>query len=178
MPRLLVYFGKPTHTGDRTMLRNVLAVIASYAVIFLIVAGGLTAAYFAIGAEKAFEPGTYDVTTMWIIVWAIVSIVASIVAGVMCSKISKASKGAVISLMVLIGVLGAANSFYMITQKVAPEDLVRTGDTSNLQAMQKAKAPTWMYISEPIMGVVGVMIGAMLVCPGRGPKPESAQNQG
>jgi hypothetical protein len=147
------------------MGRNILAVIASYIVIFILVAGGLTAAYFALGADRAFEAGTYEVTGLWIGVWALVSMVASVAAGVVCGKISKHSKGAVMSLMILIGVLGAANSTYMIMRETPPEDLVRAGDTSNTQAMMKAQAPTWMYIAEPIMGIVGVMIGAMLVCP-------------
>jgi hypothetical protein len=66
-------------------------------------------------------------------------------------------------------VLGAGNVIYRMTSDApSPEMQVRSGDVSNFEAMQSAQAPAWMYISEPIMGIIGVMIGATLVCPKRG----------
>jgi hypothetical protein len=149
------------------MLRNILAVIAGYIGMAIVVMGGLTGAYLTMGADKAFEPATYEVTTTWLIVWGAVSIVSAIVAGLICAKMSKHSKGAVISLVILTGVLGAANSVYMVTREIPPENLVRIGDTSNFEAMNKGIAPKWVYIAEPLIGIVGVILGAMIVCPDR-----------
>jgi len=149
------------------MLRNILAVIAGYIVMALVVMVGLTGAYFALGADRAFEAGTYDVTILWIVVWAVASIVAALVGGVLCAKISKHSKGAVISLAILIGILGAGNVVFRMTAEApSPEDQVRASDTPNFEAMTKAQAPIWMYITESLIGVVGVVAGAAIVCPG------------
>jgi len=145
------------------MGRKVLAVILGYVVMAIVIMGGLTLLYLALGQDTVFEQGTYEVTGMWIGLWALASVVAAVAGGFVCGKIGK-SKGAVISLMVLVAVLGAANTAYMMTRETPAEDLVRVGDTSNMEAMTKAQAPTWMYIAEPLIGVFGAMFGATLGC--------------
>ncbi len=45
------------------MLRNILAVVIGYIVIALVVVLGLFGAYFLLGADRAFQPGSYDLTT-------------------------------------------------------------------------------------------------------------------
>lgn len=150
------------------MLRNILAVVFGYIVMLLIVIGGLTAAYLAMGADRAFEPGNYEITTLWVAVWIIDTIAAALLGGIVCAKISKHRKGAILSLMLLIAVLGASDVvFRMLKDAPSPDQLVRTGDTPNLEAMQSAQSPMWVYLSNPIIGVVGVMLGAMMVCPDR-----------
>jgi MFS family permease len=145
------------------MGRKVLAVILGYVVMAIVIMGGLTLVYLALGQDTVFEAGTYEVTGLWIVVWAIASVVAAVAGGFVCGKIGK-SKGAVISLMILVAVLGAANTVYMMNREVPPENLIRVGDTSNMEAMTKAQAPTWMYIAEPLIGVFGAMFGASLGC--------------
>jgi MFS family permease len=145
------------------MGRKILAVILGYVVMAVVIMGGLTVVYFALGQDTVFEAGTYEVTGLWIVVWALASVVAALAGGFVCGKIGK-SKGAVISLVVLIAVLGAANTAYMMTRETPPEDLIRAGDTSSMEAMTKAQAPTWMYIAEPLIGVFGAMVGASMGC--------------
>ncbi len=150
------------------MGRNILAVIIGYIAMAIVVMVSLTGAYLLMGADRAFESGTYEITTLWMIVWGIASLVAALVGGVVCAKISKHSRGAVLSLLILTGVLGAANTgVRMSAEAPAPEDQIRTGDTPNVEAMTAAQAPTWVYIAEPIIGVMGILIGATLVCPRR-----------
>ncbi len=145
------------------MGRKVLAVILGYVVLAVIVMGGLTLVYLAMGQDTVFEAGTYEVTGIWMVVWAVVSIVAALAGGFVTAKIGK-SKGAVISLIVVIAVLGVANTAYMMSRDTPAEDLIRVGDTPNMEAMTKAQAPTWMYIVEPLVGVFGAMFGASLGC--------------
>ena len=149
------------------MVRKIIAVIIGYIAMALVVMIGLPAAYFALGADRAFESGTYEITTIWLVAWGIVSIAAAVVGGIVCAKVSKHSKGAIISMMVLIGVLGAGNAAYMINREVPAENLIRTGDTSNIEAMNLAQSPKWVFVAEPIIGIIGAMFGAMMVCPCR-----------
>ena len=143
------------------MGRKILAVILGYVAMAVVVMGGLTGAYFAMDADKAFEAGTYEVTTAWLVVWGATSIVAAVVGGWVCGKIGK-TKGAVGSLILLVVLLGSLNAFAQIKKEVPAEDVVRTGSTPNMEAMMKARAPTWMYIAEPIIGVLGAMVGGGL----------------
>ncbi len=155
------------------MGRNILAVIVGYIAMVLVVMVFLTGAYLALGADRAFQEGSYEVTPLWIAIWAPVSFGAALLGGVVCAKVSKHSKGAVLSLVILIGVLGAGNAIYRMTSDApSPEMQVRSGDVSNVDAMQSAQAPAWMSISEPIMGIIGVMLGATLVRPKRGADAE------
>ena len=51
------------------MGRKVLAVILGYVVLAVVVMGGLTIVYLALGQDRVFEAGTYEVTGMWMVVW-------------------------------------------------------------------------------------------------------------
>ena len=146
------------------MGRNILAVIAGYVAMFLIVFGIFTAAYFAMGADRAFEESSYDVSTLWVIVSVIVGFFAALVGGAVCAIVSNRSMGATLSLMVLVLVLGAVSAL-MAMGKEAPEGeaAVRAPETSNTEAMMNAQQPTWILIANPIIGVFGVMTGAMML---------------
>jgi hypothetical protein len=41
-------------------------------------------------------------------------------------------------------------------------DTVRSGDVTSLQAMQMAQNPTWLLLLNPVLGAVGVMLGARM----------------
>lgn len=145
------------------MGRKILAVILGYVAMAVVVMGGLTAAYLAMGADGAFEAGSYQVTSTWIVVWLVTSVVAAVAGGFVCAKIGK-SKGAVVSLLILVGVFGAANTAMQMNKEIPAEDMIRAGDTPNFEAMTKARAPTWMYITEPMIGLFGALVGATLGC--------------
>jgi hypothetical protein len=160
------------------MGRKILAVILGYLAMAVVVMGGLTGAYFAMGADKAFEAGTYEVTTAWLVVWGATSIVAAVVGGWVCGKIGK-TKGAVGSLILLVVLLGALYAFAVFkAEDPAPEDLARTGDTPNFEAMNQAQSPMWVHVANPVLGVIGIMIGGRLsgACKGNG-KSESSSGE-
>jgi hypothetical protein len=146
------------------MGRNILGVIAGYVAMFLIVFLVFTVAYLAMGAERAFKESSYDVSTLWIMVSVIVGFFAALVGGAVCALVSKRSMGATLSLMVLVLVLGAVSAL-MAMGKEAPEGdaAVRGPETSNTEAMMNAQQPAWILIANPIIGVFGVMTGAMML---------------
>lgn len=157
------------------MGRKILAVILGYIAMVIVVMGGLTGAYLAMGPDRAFEAGTYDITPLWMIVWGVVSVVAAIAGGFVCVKIGK-TKGAVQSLILLVVLLGALNAFaVMKAEAPPPEDQIRLGDTPNLEAMAKAQSPMWVHIANPFIGVIGVMVGATMGCGCR--KDQSEQSE-
>lgn len=152
------------------MLRNTLAVIASYIVMAVLIVIGLSAAFIAMGADRAYQPGTYDVSTLWLFVMLATSIIAAIVGGLCVALISDRSKGARLALCIVIAVLGTLSiAMQAVATDPAPEDLVRTADVSTFDAASKARTPLWVGILSPIVGISGVIIGFNLIKPKTAP---------
>lgn len=148
------------------MGRNFLAVVVGYIVMALVVFVGLTGAYLAIGADGAFKPGGYEVTTLWLVIMFIDAIVAAILGGITCAKISRSSTGATIALAILIVVLGGVSvAMQAAKPQPTPEQQIRTGDTPNFEAMTNARTPLWVGALNPVIGVLGVLAGAAMVKP-------------
>lgn len=147
------------------MLRNILAVIVGYIVMAIVVGGGLAIAYLILGTEGAYKPASYEVTTTWLIAMLAVGIIAALLAGITCAKLSMHSKGAVLSLVGVVIVM----TFVDLAMKSAkpeptPDQQIRTGEVALSEAPMLAVSPLWFTIVNPIIGVVGVMAGASLIC--------------
>jgi hypothetical protein len=71
-------------------------------------------------------------------------------------------------LVLVLGALSAAMA--LAKEKPVGEDAIRSEETSNTEAMMMAQQPTWILVANPIIGVFGVMTGAMMLG-GWKPKP-------
>lgn len=143
------------------MGRIIGGVLLGYLTMAIIVFALFTAAYLAMGADGAFQPGTYDVSSQWLVVWFVVSVLAAVAGGWVCAKIGRRAT-APMALAVVVLVLGAASAVYEIQFKPVPQTNVRTGAVGNFDAMQNARQPTWTALTTPIIGVLGILIGARL----------------
>jgi len=139
------------------MLRIIGGVIVGYLSMFVVVFVSLTAAYLGMGADRAFKPGLYEVTGLWLAVMFVVSIVAALVGGKVCALIAKSPK-AVFALAGLVLVLGLLSAIPTLTAP-AGEPKPRTGDVPNAEAMMSAKQPAWVALLMPVIGVVGTLAG-------------------
>jgi hypothetical protein len=145
----------------KNMGRTVVSVIAGYVTMFVFVFVMFTVAYLALGADRAFKPGTYDVSGAWIVVSIIVGLVAAVLGGAVCATIAKNPKAPVFLavVVVILGVLFALPTL-MSPDSGPPE--IRTGDVGNTEAMSNARSPTWMNLLNPVLGAVGVLIGGRM----------------
>jgi len=151
------------------MLRNILAVIVGYIAMAILVGGGLAVAYLILGTEGAYKPGSYEVTGTWIAAMITVGIVAALAGGITCAKLSSHSKGAVMGLMAVVVALSVVDfAMRSARPELSPEEQIRTGEVAMSEAPARAVSPIWFSVANPIIGVVGIMLGATLVCPGRG----------
>ncbi len=148
------------------MLRAIGAVIVGYVAMFVMVFATFSAAYLAMGADRAFRPESYEVSGIWLVLSLVLSFVAAVVGGLICAAMARGSKAPVIlaAVVLVVGLLTAIPSF-----TAPPPSDVRTAEVGNMAAMQKAHQPGWFSILVPVVGVVGVLVGARLVKPGRGP---------
>ena len=150
------------------MLRAILSVIAGYVAMFLTMFLTFSAAYLAMGTERAFQTGTYEVGALWIVVSFVLGLVAAVLGGWLCAFISRSRK-AVLALAGAVLLLGLLMLFPVMqaNQQASPP---RTAGVGNFEAMRKVRQPTWIALVSPILGCMGVLVGGRLRR-GQSPKP-------
>lgn len=137
-------------------LKNLGAAIGGYVVMFAVAFVLFAGAWFVLGAERGFEPGQWDVSTLWIVVTSALGLVVAVAGGYTASVLSVNRVGPIL-LAVLIVVAGVFQAM--------PDDAVMVGRQVNatmFEAMANARMPLWLLILNPILGVIGVGFGAHL----------------
>jgi uncharacterized membrane protein len=141
------------------MVKSILGVIIGYIVMAIVAFAICTCAYLGLGVEGAFQPESYDISTIWIVVLIAVALVGGIIGGLVCAAISK-SKGASTALLVVVLVVGLIGG--ITTAMKEHPATARSGDVSNLEAMMKAQTPAWFCFVNPVIGAIGVMLGSRM----------------
>jgi hypothetical protein len=142
------------------MLRAIGGTVVGYLVMVVLVMATFTGLYFAMGADGAFRKGSYVPSLPWILLTFVLSLGAAVAGGWVSVAVGKSIKSATI-LATVVFALGMAVAVMTLNEPPL-ENPVRLGDVSNLEAMQKAKEPTWVAFMNPIIGAVGVLAGARL----------------
>lgn len=140
------------------MVRAILGVIIGYVVTAVFIFAFFTLAYLAIGANMAFKPGTYDLSLIWIIISFIVNAIAAVIGGFVCAAISKSTRAAQVfaGIVLVLGILLAIPILRGTDRRVN----IRRDAVSNIQAMRNARTPGWVALLNPVVGAVGILIGA------------------
>ncbi len=137
------------------MRRNIgVALLGAYVVMFVGVFLLMTIAWMVLGADGAFEPGTWDVSSAWIVASIFVGLLAAIPGGMIAGKHGTDSR-AVTILIGIVVVLGVASA--LPDPGSAPA--VRPDGVSMWDAVASAVQPRWLAWLNPVIGVVGVLIG-------------------
>jgi hypothetical protein len=138
------------------MIRGILGVIFGYIVLFAVTFIALTATYIALGQDRTFLPGSYELTSLWLMVQAVVVLVSAVIAGKVCRVVS--GRGWAVyffAFSLLILSLALAIPTLFAAEGTAP----RSGEVSNLQAMASGRAPKWFALLSPLLSAGGVLIG-------------------
>ena len=141
------------------MLRVIGAVILGYIVMATFVMATFSLAYLAMGADSAFQPGSYEVSTAWLAISIALGAVAALLGGMVCVRVGRGMRAPQVlaGLVLVLGMLLA-----LPTLKASPVAEPRAGAVSNMEAMQRAKQPAWISLLNPLIGAAGVMAGASL----------------
>ncbi|MEY2511432.1 MAG: hypothetical protein QOE26_2195 [Verrucomicrobiota bacterium] len=141
------------------MLRSIVGVVVGYLVMFFVAFCAYTAAYFGLGAERAFEPGTYALSGIWIGLVIAITLIAGLVGGLTCAAISKSrTTGLVFALIVFV----LSFVFELPNLKKDHTPVARAGDVSNMEAMGKAQPPAWLCLLNPFLGGAAVLMGTRM----------------
>lgn len=142
------------------MVRKIVGVIVGYVVMAVMVFLTFSLAYLTMGAAHAFKPGRFDPSLRWIVVSFVLAFVAALVGGYTCATIAKSKRAAQV-LAGIVVVLGALVAIPALTANDTRPNF-RVGNVTNMEAMQKARTPGWVALMNPLIGAVGVMVGAGL----------------
>ena len=143
------------------MARKISGVIVGYITIFLIVFISYTILFLILGPDGAFQSGSYQVTTTWIILSFMLGLIAAILGGLVCVLIAKDRKTA-LWLAGFVLVLGFVLAIPALSVTDEALNKVRDGNVDNMEAMQNAKQPPITIVLNPIIGAIGVIAGSRL----------------
>ena len=141
------------------MLKSIVGVVVGYLVMFFLEFAAYTAGYLGLGADRAFEPGTYALSGIWIGLVIAITLVAGLIGGLTCAAISK-SRTAGLVFALIVFVLSFVFELPNIMKDHAP--VARTGDVSNLEAMGKAQPPALLCIFNPFLAGAAVLMGTRM----------------
>ncbi len=156
--------------GNPDMLRSILAVIASYIVLNLLIAGLFIGAIFALGIEGTLRPGEYWTSPAFNAIVLIGGAVCSALAGALCAAIAKSWRPALVVAAVILafGLFGAVRN----SQKPDPPARTPATDAETsmdytmrvLKEMQTVgKEPVWFSFAVPFLGAAAFLVGARLL---------------
>lgn len=140
------------------MLRSIVGVIVGYAVIFIFFFATFTGAYFALGVDRIFQPDSYEVSTLWLVLSAVISLCGSILGGYVCATISRNKR----TCRVFAGIVLIVLILFCIPKMRDEGPHVRAGEVSNIDAMQLTQMPIWVHLLNPALAAVGVLLGARI----------------
>src|SRR5438477_12989262 len=140
------------------MLRSIVGVIVGYAVIFVFFFATFTGAYVALGVERIFQPDSYEVSTLWLVLSAALSLCGSILGGYICAAISKNKR----TCRVFAGIVFIILILFCIPKMRDEGPHVRAGEISSMDAMRLTQMPIWMHLLNPVLAAVGVLLGARI----------------
>lgn len=144
------------------MGRAILAVIVGYIVMAAMVFGLFTGAYLLLGADGAFKPNSWEVSTTWLAASFVLGLIAAVMGGLVCSAIARRT-GPVLGLIIVVLVLGAVSALMQLSKEAPQGD--RPSTLSNFEAMTHARMPMSSAILNPLIGAAGVFLGGRMVKP-------------
>jgi hypothetical protein len=142
------------------MLKNIAAIIVSYIVMFIFFMAVFTGCYFALGVERVFQPDSYEVSTLWIILTLVLALLGTMLAGYLCAVISKSWRTCqVFALIIFLLTLWQC---FSVVRRNSEGPNVRAGEVGYLEAIGLAVTPMWLHFVNPVISGAGILLGARM----------------
>ncbi len=139
-------------------MRALFGAIAGYIALVVVIFATLTGAYLALGTEKTFQEGSWSPSMLWVGIMLAFGLVAALVGGKVARKIGGEKSPLVLAGVVLV--LGGLQALSVANyEPPADRPEPRPADVGNFESMQYAEQPLWFAIANPLVGVLGVLMG-------------------
>jgi hypothetical protein len=140
------------------MGRLIGSVVIGYLVMAAFVFVTFTILWMILGTDGAYKPGSWEISGTWLVFSIVLTILSAVLGGMACAALAKKASGPQILAAVVV-ILGLVMAIPVLTQSdETPEP--RPVEVSMTEAMQNARQPTWIALLNPVLGAVGVLIGA------------------
>ena len=150
------------------MGRSIVAVVVSYLVMSVLIIGVFMGLWMGMGPDRLLKPGSWQGGMLLTVAAPGITLLAGLFGGWMCAKIGRGRTPA-FALAAVVFVLGVVSAAFTL-QKPFPADPRPEGMTVT-ELFEKGREPTWVAVSNPILGALAVVVGGLL---GARPKAEAA----
>lgn len=140
------------------MVRTIAGVVLGYVVFALILFATFSTAYLTMGAGRAFLPGSYEVSPLWLGVSVLFGFAAALVGGYVAATVSRGARAPLVLACALL-VLGVIVAIPALGK---PDPGPRAGDVGNIAAMTNARQPAWFLFLSPVISAAGILVGSRL----------------
>lgn len=137
--------------------RNIGAAVLGYIVMFATLFVAFSLVWLVLGPEGSFRQGTWGVTSTWVLAAIVLGLLAAIVGGWVCALAGATSR----AVHILIGIIIVMSILSALPEAPA-EAGPRPEDVTMMEAMANGRQPGWMLVVNPLLGIVGVLIGGRL----------------
>lgn len=141
------------------MLRAFGGMVVGYIAMAICLTVVFIAAFLALGIERAFQPDSYEVSTLWLVISTGISLGSAILGGYVCAAISRNMR-ACKALAAIVVILGLILCLPAMKRSEGPN--VRAGEVPSLEGMRLGVAPMWAHLLTPVLGAAGVLLGARM----------------
>ena len=145
------------------MGRAILGVIVGYMVMAGVVIGSFAAAWMVFGQDSAYKEGLWEISTTWMIMMFVAGLIAAMIGGAVCAAIAAKGSKAAMVLAGLVLVLGFVDAGFKLAAPREDRPTAREDNVTMFEATQSSQEPTVMLLGHPVIGLVGVLIGARVV---------------
>jgi hypothetical protein len=142
------------------MGKTIGSVILGYLVMVVVVFGTFSLAFLVLGTGGSFREGSYDISSLWIVVSIILGFIAAVVGGLVCLAVAREERAAHILALVVIA-LGIVFALPQLTGGIEDPG-PRPADMATFEAMQSARQPTWLALLNPLIGAAGILTAVRL----------------
>lgn len=139
------------------MARTALAVIVGYLVMAVVVFASVAGLFATMGADRAFQPGRFEPSALWLVATLTSSFVAAVVGGLVAGRIGGARAAKVLAGVVLV--LGLVLAAPVLVPGMDTRPTERIPGMSDMDAMKNGRQPVWVTVGLPFLGALGAVLG-------------------
>jgi hypothetical protein len=141
------------------MIRSILAAVAGYAALVVVVVAGIGLTWAVVGGSGAFAGEGPEPSAMWMVANLVSGFLAAFAGGWVARKIGRSQQAVKIlaGLIILLGIITAITAEAAFAKRKKIDTPV--AEMSFMEAGQHARQPGWYNWIIPLVGVAGVWIG-------------------
>lgn len=163
--------------GGFGVLRVALAVVVGYLVMAMLVMSTMFLSMQMMDLDSIFEPGLWKASDRWNAIVVMIGLLSAVAGGAVCERIARNRMGIrLLGLVFAVAIVGSS----VTALRAGPDGPAEPRPT--IEAMEKAAAakdqslmlyamteagrharePRWLKVANPVCGLVGALLGAVL----------------